>query len=89
MKTIEPIQIWINGKIITATIFQLNCTYDNLLNCAVFNYFLFDSNNIQVYNDFLTMSLPDYETDWTTNNSAYLWAATQLGLTITGEYNPA
>jgi hypothetical protein len=34
------------------------------------------------------MSLPDYATDWATNDAAYNWAATQLGLTITGEYVP-
>ena len=32
------------------------------------------------------MILPDYTTDWVTNDAAYNWAATQLGLTITGEY---
>jgi len=34
------------------------------------------------------MNLPNYIIDWQTNDAAYNWAATQLGLTITGEYVP-
>ena len=89
MKTIQPQNIWVNGKTITATIFQLSCNYDNLINKADFYYALFDSNLNILVSSILTMNLPDYTTDWTTNDAAYNWAATQLGLTITGEYNPA
>jgi hypothetical protein len=89
MKTIQPLQIWVNGKIVTATLFQLECKFDNLINQAIFYYTLFDNNKLVLVNDYLTMSLPDYATDWSTNNSAYLWAATQLNLDITGDYNPA
>jgi hypothetical protein len=88
MKTIQPISIWVNGKLETATLFQLSCDSDNLINTAVFYYFLFDNNLKQIVSGYLTMVEPDYTVDWTTNNSAYLWAATQLGLTITGDYNP-
>jgi len=31
------------------------------------------------------MTLPDYATDWQTNDAAYLWAATKLNLVITGD----
>lgn len=86
MKTIQPFQFWLNGKTVTATIFQLSCNYDNLINQAVFYYALFDSELLQLVNGNLTMIEPDYSTDWATNNAAYLWAATQLGLTITGDY---
>lgn len=89
MKTIIPQQIWVNGKTITASIFQLSCNYDNLLNSAVFYYALFDINLIQLVDGNIEMIEPNYSTDWATNNAAYLWAATQLGLTITGEYTPA
>ena len=89
MKTIAPITIWFNGKNYTATIFSLNCINDNLKDSAIFYYQLLDANLLQLAQGNLTMSLPDYATDWSTNNSAYLWAATQLGLTITGDYIPA
>jgi hypothetical protein len=89
MKTIQAIQIWVNGKILTATIFSLNCIFDNLLNSATFYYQLKDATITTIADGNLTMSLPDYTTDWTTNDAAYNWAAIQLGLTITGEYTPA
>ena len=89
MKTIQPISIWFNGKIESATIFNLLCSQDNLINSATF-YFQLKSSDLTTLSDgFLIMNLPDYATDWSTNNAAYLWAATQLGLTISGEYNPA
>jgi hypothetical protein len=89
MKTIQLFQFWVNGKTVTASIFQLSCDYDNLINCAIFKYTLFDSNLLELINGSITMIEPYYSIDWATNNAAYLWAATQLGLTITGEYNPA
>jgi hypothetical protein len=88
MKTIQPVQIWINGKIQLATIFSLICINDNLLNQAIFYYELLDEqlNSLSVGN--LTMIEPDYSIDWVNNNAAYSWAALQLGLTITGDYIP-
>jgi hypothetical protein len=89
MKTIKSVNIWNNGTIDSATILNLTCINDNLFDNAVFYYELKDSAFITIASGNLTMSLPDYITDWTTNNAAYLWAATQLNLDITGEYNPA
>jgi hypothetical protein len=86
MKTISPVSIWYNGKTDTATIFSLICINDNLKDNAIFYYQLLDSNLVQLTQGNLTMGLPDYTTDWTTNNAAYLWAATQLNLTIIGDY---
>jgi len=86
MKIILPISIWYNGKNYTATIFSLNCINDNLKDSAIFYYQLLDANLLQLTQGNLTMALPDYTTDWTTNDAAYNWAATQLGLTIIGEY---
>jgi hypothetical protein len=86
MKTLEPFQFWINGKIVTAYILQVSCNYDNLKDSAIFYYALYDNNLIKLTDGNLSMNLPDYATDWSSNNSAYLWAATQLGLTITGDY---
>ena len=86
MKTIQPTIIWVNGKNDSATIFNLTCINDNLYNSAVFYFELKDSAFVTIADGNLTMSLPDYATDWQTNDAAYLWAATQLNLVITGDY---
>jgi len=85
MKTIQPVNIWFNGTIDSATIFNLTCINDNLFDSAIFYYELKDSALITIASGNLTMSLPDYTTDWTTNSAAYLWAATKLNLVITGD----
>jgi len=88
MKTIQPVSIWFNGKIDTATFFNLTCINDNLFDSAIFYYELKDAAFITIANGNLTMTLPDYTTDWTTNSAAYLWAATALNLVINGDYTP-
>jgi hypothetical protein len=86
MKTIQPVNIWYNGTNDIATILNLTCINDNLFDSAIFYYELKDSSFITIANGNLTMTLPDYTTDWTTNSAAYLWAATKLNLVITGDY---
>jgi len=88
MKTIQPINIWNNGADESATILNLTCINDNMFNSAIFYFQLFSETLIELSNGNLTMSLPDYTTDWITNDAAYNWAALQLRLTITGEYVP-
>ena len=88
MKTIQPKSIWNNGADESATILNLTCINDNMFDSAIFYFQLFSDLLIVLSSGELTMSLPDYTTDWTTNDAAYNWAATQLGLTITGEYVP-
>lgn len=88
MKTIVPVSIWFNGKNNNAIFFNLTCINDNLYNSAVFYFELKDNLFVTISDGNLTMSLPDYATDWTTNNAAYLWAATALNLVITGDYTP-
>jgi hypothetical protein len=85
MKTIQPVSIWFNGTTDSATIFNLTCINDNLFDSAIFYYELKDSAFITIASGNLTMTLPDYTTDWTTNSAAYLWAATKLNLVITGD----
>ena len=89
MKTIQPVSIWYNGTNDSATLFSLICINDNLKDSATFYYTLLDASQTQLAQGNLAMTLPDYATDWQTNDSAYNWAAAQLGLTITGEYTPA
>jgi len=87
MKIINPPQrIWVNGKEVEATIFSLSCNYDNLQNMAVFYYALFSSDLVKLVDGNLTMIEPDYTTDWFSNDAAYNWAAKELGLIITGNY---
>ena len=88
MKTIQPVSIWVNGKIDSATIFSLTCINDNLLNSATFYFQLLDATLASIASGNLTMVEPDYSADWGSNDAAYNWAATQLGLTITGDYVP-
>jgi hypothetical protein len=87
MKTIEPVSIWFNGKTDSATILNLTCINDNLFDSAIFYYELKDTAFITIASGNLTMLQPDYTTDWTTNNAAYTWAASQLNLVITGDYS--
>lgn len=89
MKTIQAVSIWVNGKNDNATILSLTCINDNLLNSAIFYFQLLDATLTSIASGNLTMIEPDYSQDWGSNDSAYNWAALQLGLTITGEYNPA
>jgi len=88
MKTIQPINIWNNGTNESATILNLTCINDNLFDSAIFYFQLFSDSLIVLSNGNLTINLPDYSTDWGSNDAAYNWAAIQLGLTITGEYVP-
>jgi hypothetical protein len=87
MKTIQPVSIWFNGRTDSATILNLTCINDNLFDSAIFYYQLKDSTFITIASGELTMLQPDYTTDWTTNNAAYNWAASQLNLIITGDYS--
>lgn len=92
MKTITPISVWWNGSAHSATVFSLTCNNDNLFNQANFNYNIFTQNEggyiqLSVAQGYLNMTGADYE-GWATNDYAYEWAATQLNLTITGNYAP-
>jgi len=91
-KTITPITTWYNGGEVQAKVFYLQCTGDNLSNQATFNYSLYTLNEndylqYTVSQGYLTMSGADY-TAWATNDYAFEWAATQLHITITGDYTP-
>jgi len=87
MKVINPPQrIWVNGKEIFATIFKLQCDFDNLIDKASFIYTLYSDDFTLLVQGYLNMNEPDYTTDWFSNDAAYNWAAKELGLIITGNY---
>ncbi len=96
MKTIESVQVWYNGAETSATVLSAMVQNDNLQNSATFQYQLMTEVSMPgseysypapVVINYLTMSGQDY-LDWDTNDYAYDWVATQLNLTITGEYIP-
>ena len=85
MKQIQPVSIWYNGSMISATIFNMVSISDNLIDNATFYYQLYSSNNLQLASGNLTMSGADYITYSTSPNSndfAYSWGATQLNITL-------
>jgi hypothetical protein len=88
MKTILPIQTWINGKSVEATIFNMYPIGGVLGSSASFYYCLLDDSLAQVSQGNLTMSGEAYA-GWGSNDE-YAWefGAIELNLTITGDYMP-
>jgi hypothetical protein len=75
MKTISPVNIWLNGQSVTVTQLQLTCTFDDLTGIANFYY------NLGGIEGNLTMSGGSYTEG---NTSRWNWAASQLNITIIG-----
>ena len=90
MKNIEPIQSWINGKSVTATIFNMYVIGGVLGSSASFYYSLLDSDLANVAQGNLTMSGEAYLGWGNDDEYAWNWAAStdQLNLTIIGDYVP-
>jgi hypothetical protein len=88
MKTISPIQSWTNGKSVEATIFNMYVIGGVLGSSASFYYSLLDDSLAQVSQGNLTMSGEAYEGWGNDDEYAWDWAATELNLTITGDYVP-
>lgn len=87
MKNITPISIWDNGTVQQASVLNAYVINDNLINSAIFYYTLSSESLQQLAQGNLTMQGQDYD-DWQTNDYAYDWVATQLNLTIVGDYVP-
>ena len=90
MKQISPIQSWINGKSVTATIFNMYVIGGVLGSSASFYYSLLDSDLANVAQGNLTMSGEAYAAWGNDDEYAWNWAASsdQLNLTIIGDYVP-
>ena len=84
MKIIEPIQIWQNGTVKTAELLNSYVVNDNLKTEAIFYYSLLSSSLELLSQGNLTMTGTDYE-NFTSNDYAYNWVATQLNLVIIGD----
>jgi hypothetical protein len=85
MKTIKPVVFPLNLG--TATILNAYCINDNLSDAATFYYALLSDSQSQLQQGNLTMIGEDY-IGWATNEYAYNWVATQIDVTITGDYVP-
>ena len=90
MKQISPIQSWVNGKSVTATIFNLYPIGGELFKCARFYYSLLDENMGVCASGNLDMSGEAYQAWGNNDEYAYTWSASPevLNLTIIGDYVP-
>ncbi len=87
MKNIEAVPIWDNGQNKNATILNAKAVNVTLGISAIFFYTLLNEQE-QLSQGNLTMSGDAYE-QWSNDDEyAWDWVATQLNLTITGDYVP-
>ena len=88
MKKILPFSIWVNGQTLIAVYMTLVCNNDNLTNQAVFCWTFLNEidgkpgNKIADGN--ITMAGEDYK-GWDSNDYAWDWAASQLGVTFAAD----
>jgi hypothetical protein len=92
MKTIEPIIIWSNGQNLEAGILNAYAVNVSLGTSASFYYSLLKVNEdgskgVELRNGNLYMSGEAY-TQWEVDSYAWDWVASELNLTITGDYVP-
>ena len=91
MKTITPISIWDNGTVQEASVLNTYAINVTLNNSAIFWWGLFSTVDGNIANQLsqgnLTMSGEAY-TQWTIDEYAWEYVATQLNLVITGDYVP-
>ena len=91
MKNIEPISIWDNGTVQEATILNAYAVNVTLNSSATFWWGLYSTTESQIANMLsqgnLVMSGEAYA-EWQEDLYAWDWVATQLNLTITGDYIP-
>lgn len=90
MKQISPIQTWVKGQKVTATLFNLRPIGGTLFVEAKFYYALLDKSQVVCAEGNIDMTGEAYQ-GWSNNDEyAYNWAASpeQLNLTIVGDYVP-
>lgn len=85
MKQIQPVPMWVNGKIVNADFITLYSVNDNLKDSATFYYQLSSADNQNLSSGNLTMSGDDYIT-WGNaqdiNLAAFQWASKQLNIIL-------
>jgi hypothetical protein len=92
MKTIQPVSVWLNGEVKTATKLLCSISYDNMASVARFTYFLQEVvtppeggtpvMDPTISSGTVTMDGQDYQ-DWDdSNEAAYQYIADTLNLVI-------
>ena len=92
MKTIEPVSIWDNGEVLEAKVLNAYAVNVTLGTSATFYYQLFSENidlsvGHQVAQGNLSMTGEAYA-QWEVDAYAWDWVASELNLTIIGDYVP-
>ena len=87
MKTIQPIQSWANGQVVEATLLNAWAINVVLNTSATFSYNLLNDAQERLQQGELTMTGEAY-TKWTQDAYAWDYIASQLNLTIIGDYVP-
>ena len=85
MKQIEPVVFPLNLG--TASLLNAYCINDNLSDSATFYYALLSDTQSQLQQGNLTMTGEVYD-NWATNDYAYNWVASEIDVTIIGDYVP-
>jgi hypothetical protein len=87
MKEIQPFTFWANGKTFVASFLYLLCNTDNLNDSAQFYWAFYDKiDGVQgnkICEGNIIMTGAEYVA-WETNDFAWSWAASTLGVTIIG-----
>ena len=91
MKTIQPITLWVNGQSKSASVLNTYGINTTLGTSATFYYSLMAVNQDgtlgeQLAQGNLTMTGDDYLNWGDDDDYAWNWVATQLNLTITGDF---
>ena len=87
MKEIQPIQMWLNGQFVEGVYLNAWAVNVTLGTSAVFAYNILYAAQQRVADGNLTMTGEAYA-QWTVDQYAWDWIATQLNLTIIGDYVP-
>ena len=85
MKEIQPVTMWNGVEGIYLNAWAINVTLNT---SAVFCYNILDASQQRLVDGNLTMTGEAY-TKWQSDNYAWDWIATQLNLTIIGDYVPS
>jgi hypothetical protein len=85
MKEITPIQVWQNGEVVEAKILNAYAVSVTLDQSANFYYGLLTESKQTVAQGNLSMDTETYD-QWELDSFAWDWIASQLNLTILGEW---
>ena len=85
MKEITPIQVWQNGEVVEAKILNAYAVSVTLDQGASFYYGLLTESKQTVAQGNLIMNTETYD-QWERDSFAWDWIASQLNLTILGEW---